>query len=157
MKKNIIWIATIDSHEAKIFQTSEAKETPKLIKEIIFETEANPKKGRSFDSFGAGRHAIEPHTTFKEVERQHFASELEKFLHESSNQNKFHSLILVSPHKMFAALEEKLSHEVREKITHKIHKNIHEFSPTEIKKYLTELGVIWIIEPKNLVMATYKP
>ncbi len=142
MKKNIIWIAVIDSHNAKIFQTSkEEKEVPNLIREIAIKTEPNPEQGRSFDSLGNGRHAMEPHSNFKDVERQHFASEIEKFFHESLNQNKFQNLILISPHKMLSALEEKLSKQVQQKITHRLHKNISEFSPTEIKTYLTEMGI----------------
>lgn len=137
MKKNIIWIAIIDSHHAKIFDAPK-DENLVLLKEIILETEPNPKQGRSFDSFGKGRHAMEPHTDFKDVERQHLADQIEEFLHEALNQNKFDNLILVCPHKMANFLDEKLSDKIKEKIVHKLHKNISEFNPTEIKDYLHE-------------------
>lgn len=135
MKQNTIWIAIIDSHHAKIFEAPK-NENLVLIKEMILETEPNPKQGRSFDSFGEGRHAIEPHTEFKNVERQHFASQIDEFLEESLKQNKFDNLILVCPHKMAEFLNEKLSAKIKEKIVHKLHKNISEFNPTEIKEYL---------------------
>ena len=140
MKKNIIWIAVIDSHKARFFQTLK-KEPLSLIKEIILETEPNPKPGRTFDSFGKGRHAIEPHSNFKDVERQHLSAQITEFLQESLNQNKFDDLILIATHKIGSTLEEKLSDQIKQKIIHIIHKNILDLSPSEIREYLLKMDI----------------
>lgn len=140
MKKHTTtWVVVADSHNVKIFQSDEKFSEPlALVKEIILATEANPPKGRSFDRMGAGRHAIEPHTDFKEVERQHLAAEVEKFLQQSLTQNQFQNLILVAPHKMFETLDEKLSEQVKQKVVRELRKNISEFSAAELREYFLQ-------------------
>jgi protein required for attachment to host cells len=120
------------------------KGEPQLIKEIKFESEPNDKPGRTFDSFGSGRHAIEPHTDIKDVERQHFAHEISHFLCESVNCDQYDELILIAPHKMLNFLFEALDKKTQLKVSHKVHKNITEFHPHDLRKYLSDKAEIQI-------------
>ncbi len=145
MKQEIIWIAVADSHDVKIFQTIKNKKgEPQLVREIKFESEPNDKPGRTFDSFGSGRHAIEPHTDPKDVERQHFAHEISHFLCEPVNYDQYDELILIAPHKMLNFLFEALDKKTQLKVSHKVHKNITEFHPHDLREYLKDKAEIQI-------------
>ncbi len=144
MKKNIVWIVAADSHDAKIFTTSQqakrAEKPPQLIKEILLETSPNPKPGQGqvLEGFGIRKYGVGPRTNPKDVERQHLASYVARYLRDALSNDKFHKLILISPHKMLSALYNSLDHQVQQLVTHKLYKNITEFSSRELQKYLKE-------------------
>lgn len=61
------------------------------------------RAGRSFDTQGSGRHAMEPPHTVREQVREAFAAELVDYL--KGQQDKFQALLIYAPPKMVGTLK----------------------------------------------------
>lgn len=138
MKKSTSLLIIANAHEAKIFEKIGDKIFDlNLLKEINAELDSNHEKpGRTFNSTGYIRHGIEPHTDRREVERHKFAAEISHFATELEKTNHYDGIIVIASHKILAELEATLDNQLQKKITHRLAKDLHEFSNTELKKYL---------------------
>ena len=138
MKITTSLVVIADSQEARIFEKIGNKKFElNFIHKIEAELDSNHEKpGRTFNNTGSVRHAIEPHTDRREVEKHHFAEKISKSLFEMEKSKQFEGLVLVVPHKMLEEMDKTLTDHLREKITHKLTKNLMEFSNAEIKEYL---------------------
>jgi protein required for attachment to host cells len=140
MKKLTSLIVVADSQKAKIFaKTGHKKSEFNLICDIDAELDVtHDKPGRTFNSTGSIRHAIEPHTDRRQVEKHDFATKISKTLFDMNKEQPCDDLILLASHKMLQELEDTLSNELKQKVTHKLAKNLIEFNNDEIREYIAE-------------------
>ena len=138
MNKSISLLVIADSQEAKIFEKIGDKNFDlHFISKIEAELDSNHEKpGRTFNSTGSIRHAIEPHTDRRQVEKHKFAEKISHALVELEKEKHFEGFILLASNKMLEELDHTLSEQLKHKITHKLAKDLIEFSTADLKEYL---------------------
>lgn len=138
MNKSISLLVIADSHEAKIFEKIGDKNFDlHLVSKLEAELDSDHEKpGRTFNSSGSVRHAIEPHTDRRQVEKHKFAEKISHTLIELEKVNRFDGLIILASHKMLAELDHVLSDQLKHKITHRLAKDLIDFTTTDLKEYL---------------------
>lgn len=138
MKKQNTFVIIASAKEAKIFEKIGDKNFDlNLLCDIEAELDSNHEKpGRSFESVGALRHGIEPHTDRREVERHKFAKKISDSLSQLQKEKHCDGLILFASHKMLEELDHALDHELKKKIIHKMAKELMEFTNHELKEYI---------------------
>jgi protein required for attachment to host cells len=100
------------------------------------------RPGRTFDSVGAGRHAKEPRTDAREIEKRSFAHELAAMLDDGLKQGKFDRLVLVAPPRELGFLRAELSPAVRKRVSAELNKDLTGVAPSEI---LDHLGAVMAV------------
>jgi len=139
------WVLVVDESCARFFETDKIKAE---LNE--FETLTNPaarlqeqdlvtgKKGRSFDSRGENRHAMEPPTTAREQAAIRFAKTIAGHLKQGAGSSAYNRLILVAPPGMLGYLRQELDRKTRERVYHTISKNLVHSEPGELLKHLSQ-------------------
>lgn len=83
------------------------------------------RPGRSVDSSHVGdRHAMEPPTDPKEVEKERFARQLADTLEAACNEGRFARLTLVAPPRMLGELRAVLPAKVKERLVREVDKDL---------------------------------
>jgi len=95
--------------------------------------------GRSFDSFGAGRHAMEPPTSAAEQVRAQFARAVVAWLDTPKRAGAADQLVLVAPPKMLGELRAELPERLTRKVAAELDKDLTKATPEEITHALGEL------------------
>lgn len=140
MKKLISLVVIADSQAAKIFEKIGDKNFDlHLICKIEAELDSNHEKpGRSFNSASSLRHAVEPHTDRRQVEKHKFAEKISHILEEKEKEKSYDGLIILASHKLLEEIEKTLNDQLKQKITHKLAKNLIELTDKELEEYLEE-------------------
>ncbi|WP_130619411.1 host attachment protein [Dyella amyloliquefaciens] len=143
--KKIVWIVVANRAAARLFQASQPMGPLEELDAFIHPEGrlqehdlVSDRPGRSFDSYGAGRHAEDPDTAATEQEATNFAVQLSRFLHKARCDRKFDALVLVAAPAFLGALRDRLDVATRERITHEIDKNLVQQSPSVIRGHLPE-------------------
>lgn len=97
---------------------------------------ASDRPGRTFDSGGQGRHAMEPSSNPKDVEKHHFVEGLGKVLTDGLNKGSFDRLVLVAPPKVLGDLRATLSKNVQAKVTGELNKDLTHISLNDLPEHL---------------------
>lgn len=140
------WMLVADAARARIFEVDAAKgalvRTP--VREMTAETLASreigsDRPGRSFDSAGQGRHAMEPPTDPHRYEKRRFAHDLAEVLEDERKKGNFGRLYLVAPPQMLGDLREALSDGLRRLVGCETAKDLAMLAPHEIEEHLDEV------------------
>ena len=99
-----IWIVVAESARARIFSMSRVEKGLKEIDDFshpasrLHDSElTSDLPGRTFDSHGSGRHAMEQATVPKKRESHIFAAEIARHLERGRVEGRFEALVLVAP------------------------------------------------------------
>jgi protein required for attachment to host cells len=92
------------------------------------------RPGRTFDSAGQGRHAMEPPTDPKEQEAIRFAKEIGREIEDGRIHDRFASLILVAGPQFLGRLRQELSDATQKTVEREIGKNLYQFDAAEIRE-----------------------
>ena len=149
MKPIITWILIADSARARLFFNDGPGHGVKLVSDEVIRGLNLPgreimsdRPGRTFDSVGAGRHAKEPRTDPRNVEKRSFAHELAAMLDDGLKQGKFERLVLVAPPRELGYLRAELSPAVRKRVSAELDKGPTGVPPSEI---LDHLGAVMAV------------
>lgn len=82
------------------------------------------KPGRSFDSQGSGRHAMEQKMDVKKHDEQMFAESIAEKLEKARNDHKFKELVLIAPPEFLGLLRKELSDQCTKQIKQSIDKDL---------------------------------
>lgn len=138
-----VWVLVADGRRARIFQRASRRELKPLVEreheEKIHLT--NKEQGRTFDSYGEGHHKLEPHTDWKQYEKDVFAREMAKLIEDAYSHEKFDRLVLIAPPATLGDLRSHLSKQVQKKLAAEIHKDLTHNTPQEIAKVLVEENI----------------
>lgn len=137
------WVVVADESSARLFATD------KIRAELEeFETLTNPearlheqdlvagRRGRSFDSRGENRHAIEPQTSARDQAARRFAKTITDKLEQGAGSHTYNRLILVAPPEMLGLLRQTLGGNARKLLHHTVGKDLVHAKPAEILKHL---------------------
>ena len=135
------WYVVADSARARIF-TSIGPQGELEEVDIWLHPESRLKDqhlvsdapGRSFDSYGKGRHAVAPGTEPGEQEALRFATEIGKRLDKARKDSRFDQLVLVAAPRFLGLMREALKRPTRDCITHEVAKNFVTLDPPAIRE-----------------------
>jgi protein required for attachment to host cells len=97
---------------------------------------ASDRPGRSFDSGGQGRHAMEPPTDPQRYAKFEFARDLAERLEEAAHAHRFDKLVLVAAPKTLGDLRDLLPDAVKAKVVAEIDKDLTKVPLHELPKHL---------------------
>ncbi len=140
------WIVVADAARARLFSVASPKAPLESIEQLVspearlHEHELNSDKpGRSFDSFGAGRHATEWASSSKEQEAIRFASEIVDHLEKGRINHSFNRLVIVADPHFLGLLRKAVNTELDKLITLTINKDLSMLSDDKIRNHLPDL------------------
>ncbi len=149
MPRRKVWLVVADGSHAKLFEARGADHHVRLLRQENYDPARHrnlelsaDKPGRTFDrSHDAGRHAMEPDTDPKRVEKIRFARHLASILEEGWKQNAYNELILIAAPRTLGDLREALSERVRELVRREIDKDWAGLDPVDLEEKLRP--IVW--------------
>lgn len=139
-----IWVLVAERSRARLFELESPTSPLRELKDWAdaqarlqvrtYETTEAP--GRSFDSWGVQRHAMEPRTEPKQKEARRFAAELAHFLRDEHARNRFDRLILVAPPTMLGLLHETMEDTLSTSVIAEVEKSLVKRSLHTIRAHL---------------------
>ena len=97
------------------------------------------RPGRSFDSAGSGRHAMEPPTDPHRHAERVFAQEVAAILEDALRRNEFQHLVVVAPPKALGDLRAKFSDALRNRVTAELNKDLTKVPVHDLAPHLAEI------------------
>ena len=149
MKRIITWILVADGSQARLFcNDGPGRGVAPLSDDLL--TGCNlagreimsDRPGRTFDSVGQGRHAKEPRTDPREVEKRRFAHTLAAMLEDGLKQGRFDCLVLVAPPKALGQLRDQLSKSLRDRVSAELAKDLMQTPLHELPEHLGRIMVV---------------
>jgi protein required for attachment to host cells len=149
MKRIITWILITDGSQARLFRNDgPGRGVAPLSDDLL--TGCNlpgreimsDRPGRTFDSAGQGRHAKEPRTDPREVEKRRFAHTLAVMLEDGLNQGSFDCLVLVAPPRALGQLRDELSESVHDKISAELAKDLTQTPQHKLPEHLVGIMAV---------------
>lgn len=141
--RDIMWIVIANASTARIFAKKKGNHKLSLIKEL--EHPESRKKVRELISDGVGRYKARDvasgtysrRTNPKEVEADHFANELAKYLEHARSTNDFTKLLLVMPAPFQGKVKHHVSPQLLQKISRTIPKDYHAATAKQLEDLLS--------------------
>ena len=100
---------------------------------------ASDRPGRSFDSAGSGRHAMEPPTDPHRHAERVFAQEVAAVLEDARQKNAFQRLVVVAPPKALGDLRGEFSVALRNRVIAELHKDLTKVAIHDLPSHLAEI------------------
>lgn len=108
---NTLWVLACNSATARVFALSRPAEILERVAEFGHESSrqhprdlVSDKSGRVHDRKGQGRHTMEPDHDVKDTEAEEFARELDTFLKQSRQQDRYEELAVIAAPKFLGRL-----------------------------------------------------
>lgn len=140
-----IWIAVANAARARVLQadspTGELHEVASYVHPAarLHEQElTSDLPGRSFDSAGEGRHAMEEPHSPKEHEADKFAQELAERLEQGRTRHLYQRLILIAGPAFLGRLRKHLSAEAAACVTLELDKDLTQTDLAALRRHLPE-------------------
>ena len=140
------WIIVAESARARIFTVSgiggkfqEVSDLSHPESRLHDRELSSDLPGRTFDSHGDGRHAMEQATGPQEQEAQAFATEITRQIDRGQREGNFDSLVLVAPPKFLGRLRSELSKSARNALIGELDKNLVETDTKTIERHVSAL------------------
>ena len=123
------WVLVADGTRARLFVQDDEGLKPALEEEFIgmnlpSRDIASDKQGRSFDSAGQGRHAMERPTDPHRHEKQVFASDIADLLDSARRNNAFDELVVVAPPRALGEVRAALGPEAGRRVVAEVAKDL---------------------------------
>jgi protein required for attachment to host cells len=139
------WILVADSARARIFSVESATAPLKPVEQLVHpesrlhDRDINADRpGRSFDSFGAGRHATGSEVSPKEQESMRFAKTVADRLNQGRVENRFRRLTIVADPRFLGQLRDCIAPEVAKLVCSEIDKDLSKADDAAIREHLPE-------------------
>ncbi len=149
MKKTITWILLADTGRARVVSNDGPGHGLVEVPDCSFESLGKgdkdlgtDKPGRAFDSAGAGRHAIEPHTAPGEVESKAFVDLIVQKLDEAAKAKRFDRLVLSAAPHALGLLRAALPKSLAAKVTGELAKDLTKTPLLELPKHFKDLLLV---------------
>lgn len=150
MEKIVSWIVVADGGNAKIFVSEGPGKGLRPLPEEARDAELHSagrdilteRPGRSFDSVGGGRHAMEPPSDARRAEKVAFLSTLAAHLGDCALSGRFARLVLVAEPRALGALRQHLPDAAQKKVHGEIAKNLTKATTEEVAQHVGTLLAI---------------
>lgn len=130
-----------DGARARFLRLNGLKSGAEKIEGQLFERHSPPSRvimsdrpGRTFDSKGHGRHAIQPRSDAHEYAEKQFLGDVIRQLHEAFESGAFDDLIVMSPPRALGIIRDKLPERLSKRVVQEISKDMTKNSDEEIGK-----------------------
>ena len=140
------WIVVAESARARIFTLSGIGVKLQEVTDLSHpESRLHDREltsglpGRTFDSQGQGRHAMEPATDPKDREAQAFAAEIARHIERGRHQGNFDALVLIAPPKFLGRLRAELTKPARDTLVGELDKNLVEADTKTLERQVSAL------------------
>jgi protein required for attachment to host cells len=141
----ITWILISNSSHAVLFSSEKREDVWTLIRnfehpegrESSSEIRPTSPPGRMQTDSG-GHSAVEPHTTPKEAESEHFAKLLANYLDQATAKGELESLVLVAPPHFLGLLHNTLGQQTTKHVKASVHKDFAMLDAAELRKRLID-------------------
>lgn len=137
------WVVVADAARARIFSLENASGQLEPVEQLLSPEArlherdlSSDRPGRSFDSYGSGRHSTETATSAKEQIAASFAKELAKHLKAGCNDRAYSRLVIVAEPQFLGRLNKTLSPEVEKLVSLKIDKDLTKETEQQIRERL---------------------
>lgn len=142
----ITWVLIADRGGARLFEHRRRSSGLQLLQDLPHpegrmkngEIDAD-KHGRSFDTFGAGRHAMSTSQEPTEHLAAQFARELADVLNQGFQQHRFERLILVAAPRFLGDLRNSLSDTTKTAIKATLNKDLSGIPEQDLPQHLSDL------------------
>lgn len=139
------WVLVAESGRARIFAWSPRTGRLSEMLDLVHpRSRHHPRDittdlpGRSFDSLGGARHAMEPATDPKRHEAETFAREIAGHLERAGGQQRYEELVLIAPPRFLGLLREHLGDAARTRVSREIHKNLARADADAVRQAISE-------------------
>ena len=137
------WVVVADSARARIFSLEYASGPLQSVEDLV-SPEARLKEqdlssdrpGRSFDSYGTGRHSTEMATSAKSQIATAFAKDLAQRLKSGCNDRDYSRLVIIAEPQFLGRLNKSISPEVDKLVSLRIDKDLTKESDQQIRERL---------------------
>jgi len=141
----VTWVLVADSSQADIYSRQKRLSQLESVQHLT-EPEARSREqefasdspGRSFDSRGDGRHAMEPDHTGKDHLRETFVRRIASVLESARNANSFQNLVIVAAPALLGELRSQLSSTTQKLVVAEIDKHMTGQEPAAIAALIDE-------------------
>jgi protein required for attachment to host cells len=140
-----IWVLAADSSHARFFSTDspigdlkEDKDLAQAESQLPEREMGTDRPGRSFDSAGQGRHAMEEPTSTKETAAREFARRIAERVEKGRQQNAFERLYIIAAPDFLGHLRDQLPDTCKNLVQDSIDKNVVKQDPASIRAQLPE-------------------
>jgi len=138
------WILVADGSRARFFPREKNRSLTES--EIMVSPEqrlqeqalVSDRAGRSFDSRGGARHAMEPPTTKRQQVAIDFARRLAEELEQLRQAGELERLVLVAPPRFLGHLRSQLGAETQQLVALSIDKDLTQYSTRQVEEHLPE-------------------
>ncbi len=138
-----IWVIAAESGRARILETHAPLGPLREIESLVHPAARNQerelisdKPGRSFDSRGEGRHAMEAKTDAKHQEAITFARQIADRLEQGRIAGEYDELVLVAAPAFLGLLRQNLTDATADLVSKSIDKNVVRLKPEAIREQL---------------------
>lgn len=146
MKRSRTWVVVADGARAQVFLNSGPKTGLKSALPQALVADNRPsgelvsdRSGRSFDSTGQGRHAMEQSSDPHEHQQKIFALEIAKLLDQKRNEKAYDQIIIVATPKMLGTMRQALNKATSQLVVGEINKDLTKSSVDELSAHLDDL------------------
>jgi len=146
MKPVKTWILVADGARARIVVNEGPGKGVKQLEGADFRAEhpssgdvMADRPGRSFESSGSGRHAMEPTSDAHRLAKQAFVKEIAGFLQRQAQKKSFDRLIILAPPQALGDLRAALSDAVRTLVTAELAKDLTPVPNEDLAKHLSDV------------------
>lgn len=146
MKASRTWILIADGHKAKVFETHGPNSDLLAVADMMVETELPPNRdiqddrpGRSFESSGPTRHAMESRTDPHRELKRELARLVSDRLDTALKGRRFDRLCIVAPPATLGDLRQALSQDLKQRIVAELPKDLVNVPHQDLPSHLEEV------------------
>lgn len=143
MKLDRTWILIADAARARVLHPRGLGHTLENVEGLTMETDHKrarelgaDKPGRSFESVGATRHAVSPHSDPERLEDRRFAAAIIERLDKHAEQAEFEHLVVVAPPVMLGELRQALTPRLTAMLTATLDKDLTKIPEAKLAQHL---------------------
>jgi protein required for attachment to host cells len=145
MPESKFWLLVADAGRAVIYSADTPRGPLHEVRDFIDPESRLPEQelardrpGRSFDSFGEGRHAMAPHTSPAEVAADRFAQLLADAVETARQRGRFEHLGLVAPPQFLGRLRQALSAPAARQVVLELDKDLTRDDAESLRAHLPD-------------------
>lgn len=147
---NTVWVLVCDAAKARFFELRGGDPTWHLVSDLSHDESrgkaadlVSDKAGRSSSEGSSVHHnAFAPKSSPKNVQKDHFAHELGKFLDQAMRSSRFHRWVLVAPPQFVGRMEKEITVELKKHLMATVDKEMCHLDPRELAAKLQHEIVI---------------
>lgn len=148
MKPTVTWLLVTNGTEAKLYENTGPNKGLTPLSDQAHEREALKtseivanSRGRTFNSKGEGRAAMEQQTDPDKIEHEKFSREVADHLNKAAQEKKFDRLIIAAPPQSLGEMRKHFNKHLEEKLEDDIPKDLTNIPANELPDYLKNMVV----------------